>query len=247
MNMGLRLFERLEIETCSMCNRFCVSCLRNSNPDKEATAPWFEKGFLPTEDFRRVLQQSKDMGFRGEVCLSHYNEPLMDPRIVELAQIVKDEGFPRTFFGSNGDHLTEELAKGLDGLVDHIGFSLYMEDPIRSRRRTWIASLFKRTKVTIGDGDHMVTHFSPLSNVVKLGRQHSSNPCSRPLKRLIINHRGEMLMCCDDMVGNFGLGTIHESSVAELWNSERHQHYVNALMGSGGRKVHPHCLSCPRP
>lgn len=242
------IFPRLEIETSSYCNRTCKSCLRNSIPDRESTQSWFDQNLLPTDDFKRILLEAKEMGFSGELCLSHYNEPLLDKRIVELAQFARNTGFSRIFFCSNADFLTEELAKNLDGLIDDIGFSFYMDEPIKSKRREWVYSLFKRTKlVGTGDGEHMITHFSPLADVVQISLKYKNNPCFLPQKRMIINHKGQMLLCCDDLTGHFDLGTIYEYSLKELWYSEKHQLYLKSLMKSGGRGVHQHCLSCPRP
>jgi len=251
MDRRIKLFKRLEIETYSMCNRTCPTCLRNSIPDRNSVSSWFSPNSLSTEDFKRVLNQSRDMGFHGEICLSHYNEPLMDERIVELATIVKDMNcFSRIFFCSNADFLTETLAKQLDGLINDIGFSFYMDDPVRSKRVTWVKSLFQKTRLDISLGDpmdaHMVTHYSPKDDVIQLGRRFANNPCTRPLQRMIVNHKGEMLLCCDDLTGNFSLGSIHDKTIEELWFSELHQNYVIQLMSPGGRNVHSHCLSCPR-
>lgn len=251
MEKKIGLFKRLEIETHSTCNRTCPTCLRNSIPDREATKSWFEPNSMAIDDFERILDQSIAMGFRGEVCLSHYNEPLMDERIVELARLVRSKNsFSRLFFCSNADFLTEELASNLDGLINDIGFSFYMDDPVRSKRVAWVKSLFKKTRLDISLGDpldaHMVTHYSPKVDVVELGRRHVNETCNRPIQRMIVNHKGEMLLCCDDMIGHFGLGTIHEKSIEELWFSDVHQNYVLSLRTRGGRRVHPHCENCPR-
>ena len=80
-----------------------------------------------------------------------------------------------------------------------------------------------------------------------LSERYAGNPCGEPIKRMIVNHRGDMLMCCDDMIGNFALGNVHEQSLEELWFSERHQDLLLALEQPGGRACHQHCLSCPRP
>lgn len=240
------LFPRLEIETQSTCNRFCVTCLRNSIPDKDATAPWFVKNQLHFDDIKRVIEQSIQIGFRGEICLSHYNEPLMDERIIEIAQYVKQFNFKRLFMCSNADYLNENLASQLDGLFDDIGFAFYMNDPLKSKRIDWVKSLFKSTKLSISGGEHMVTHYSPLVETSSLIKRHQTLPCNKPLQRLIINHRGEMLLCCDDMIGNFDLGNIHTSTIEELWYSDVHQKFVKELGKSGGRSIHQHCLTCPR-
>lgn len=240
------MFKCLEIETQSLCNRKCPSCLRNSTPDKDAVSSWFEKNQLPLETIAKIFEQVASMGHTGNVCLSHYNEPLMDERIVEIVKMSKGHGFKSTFFGSNGDFLTEELAAELDGVVDTIGFSLYMPDPERSRRKEWIKGLFKKTSITIGNGDHMITHYSPLCDVEVEAKKHCGRRCMRPQDRLIINHKGEMLLCCDDLIGHFDLGNINEKTAVELWNDEKRCKLVSALSKAGGRRIHEHCLSCPR-
>lgn len=246
MEKKIKLFRRLEIETQSTCNRHCVTCLRNSIPDRESVAPWFTKNQLSLQDIERILQESKAIGFSGEVCLSHYNEPLQDERIIDIAKLVRSLGFSRLFFCTNGDYLTDEIAESLDGLLNDIGVALYMEDPIRSKREKWIRGLFKKTRLNLSHGEHMVTHYSPLIETGNLIKSNRGNPCHHPTVRMIVNHRGQMLLCCDDLTGNFDLGTIHEKSVEELWFSEKHQNYVIELSRRGGRKIHPHCLSCPR-
>lgn len=241
------LFRRLEIETHSTCNRRCPWCIRNSIPDKETTRSWFETNILETEDFVRILDQALDMGFHGEVCLSHYNEPLMDERIIDLANTTRSRGFSRVFMCSNADFLTEELARQLDGVLNDIGITLYMDEPKRSERASWIKTLFTRTRVDMSPGAApMITHFSPLIDIERLVRANADHPCHHPLVRMIVNHRGEMLMCCDDLTGHFDLGTIHESTLAELWYGERHQRLVQALQRTGGRSCHSHCRTCPR-
>lgn len=242
----IELFKTLEIETNSSCNRRCPGCIRNSIPDKSATRSWFEDHQLSLVDFNRVLDESCALGFQGPVCLSHYNEPLMDPRIADLARIVKKRGFARVFMGSNADLLTEELTKNLDGSLDEIGFALYMDEPQLSKRSAWIKGLFKKTYVTIAHGDHMITHYSPLADHVALAAAHCNNVCRHPLKRMIVNHKGDMLMCCDDLTGHFDLGNIRDHTIEELWYGDEHQRMVLALCQPGGRSVHPHCVSCPR-
>jgi radical SAM protein with 4Fe4S-binding SPASM domain len=239
------MFRQFEIETCSMCNRKCPTCIRNSTPNKELTSSWFKQNLLPLEDIGRVFAQVNSMGFRNHVCLSHYNEPLLDDRITDIAHLARHH-FSYVMFCSNADFLTESLAKALDGNVDLIGFTLYMDD--LTKRSSWIQSLFKKTTLKISHGnDRMITHFSPIADVVKLSQNYKNNVCLLPRKRMIVNHKGEMLLCCDDLTGNFKLGTIYERSVKELWYSEEHQRYVNELAVSVGRKCHPHCMSCPRP
>lgn len=241
------LFAQLEIETRSTCNRVCPGCLRNSHPDRAAVSPWFETRELPSETVLRLFDEAASLGFRGTVCLQHYNEPLQDVRLPGFAREAKARGFGYVFTCTNGDLLDEERAAALDGAFDELQVALYMDEPQKARREARIRSLFTRTRLTFTGGGFIATHFSPLYPVEALARQHAARPCFEPLRRMIVNHRGDMLFCCDDLIGHFGLGSVHERTIEELWFGDRHQDLVVALQQSGGRRTHEHCLSCPRP
>lgn len=251
MDKKIALFNTLEIETQSQCNRHCVGCLRNSYPDRDAVRSWFGCWELPLDDIKRALVESQSIGFNGRVCLSHYDESLMDPRIVDIARMTKDMGFSHVYMGSNADFLTPELANKLDGLLDEIVFALYVPDTQYDKRAEWIRSLFKKTVPRIRRGVHIITHYSPLvpdHTLNAITKAYKNNPCVwPPTNSMIINHKGEMMLCCDDMPGHFNLGDIYHATIEELWFSEKHQKLVLALAEPGGRAVHSHCLCCPRP
>ena len=243
-----KMFQYLDLETISTCNRVCPTCIRNSHPDRNKIRSWFFPYLLPTEIIEEALDQCVEMGFTGGVCLSHYNEPLMDKRIADIASLVKSYGiFKPIFMNTNGDFLTEELAQSLDGILDRIIVSLYMPEPKKSKRAEWIRSLFRKTDAQpLIQSDHIATHFSPSFDVKSLAEQHINNVCNEPQMRVVINHRQQFLLCCDDVVGNFDLGTFPEMGIEEYWFGEKHQKIVTDLMENGGRRKHPYCSTCPR-
>lgn len=243
----IKMFQSIDFETISTCNRTCVSCIRNSHPDREIVKTFFERHYLPVDVIIEALNQCKAMEFRGDVILSHYNEPLMDERLPELVRIAKTYPFKSVFFNTNGDYLTEDLAKDLeDAGLDHIIVSLYMDDPIKSERREWIKTLFSKTLVSVTDGKHIPTHFSPIFDVRALAEKHKRNACSEAEIRVIINHRRQYLLCCDDVVGNYDLGTFPEIGIEDFWFGEKHTQIALDLRESGGRLKHPYCVTCPR-
>ena len=133
--MSIPLFKQANFEIFSLCNRTCPTCIRNSHPDRQALQSWFELEYLPIKVIKDALEQCIDLGFIGSVCLSHYNEPLMDERISDIARMVRNyDQFSKVYFHSNGDLLNEDLASDLDGALDEIIFTLYMNEPVKSKR-----------------------------------------------------------------------------------------------------------------
>ena len=245
--MNNPLFQYLDFETISDCNRRCPTCLRNSHPDREALSPWFEKHLLPEELVYQAIEQALAIGFRGGVCLSHYNEPLMDERLPEIAHKVRSyRELATVHLNTNGDFITAELAAALDGALDHMIVSLYMDEPVKSQRAEWIATLFHKTPLSIiRQPDHIPTHFSPKFDVAALARAASGMSCPEADIRVIINHRRQYLLCCDDVIGNFDLGTFPEVGIEQFWWGKR-QEIAASLSQAGGRSWNPYCLSCPR-
>ena len=240
---------QLEVETRSTCNRVCRGCLRNSHPDKEVVSAWHETHEMSVDTFYEIFRRARELGFSGNVCLSHYNEPMQDTRLADLASLVKGMGFQYVFACTNADYINAEIASRLDEFFDMLYVALYVwrSQPLNlEEHENWLRSKFKKTKLNFVSTDHMATHFSPLFPVEELAAANIDKPCMEPAKRTIINHKCEMLMCCDDLVGNFGLGNIHDSSLEELWYGEKHQEAIFALAQPGGRRKFDYCKTCPR-
>jgi hypothetical protein len=184
------------------------------------------------ETICEALDQYKAMHRRhaGTVCLNHYNEPLLDPRILDIADLAKSYGSFFVYFITNGDLLTPEMAKALDGLLDCLVVSLYEGDSSVAKRTQDIGKLFSKTSLNFA-GEHCATHYSPGDN----GRRVACTP-----NRLIINHRGQYLACCEDMVGQFHLGTFPETSLEAYWYGQPHAKMLRDI------PVTPYCTSCPR-
>ena len=243
----MRLFNIMDFETMSNCNRACPTCIRNSHPDREAVKSWFGNNYLPEEIIFEALEQAIEMGFAGDVCLSHFNEPLMDERLPEIARSIKEyDHFRMVFLNTNGDYITSELAERLDGKLDRMIVTLYMGEPIKSQRAECIPSLFKKTKIQIiTESEHIPSHFSPKFPVKELAEKYHESNCVEPAMRIIINHRRQYLLCCEDVIGNFDLGYFPDTPLREFWFG-RHAEIQNTLAERGGRHWHPYCETCPK-
>lgn len=241
----MNLFNWLDIETISTCNRTCPTCIRNSHPDREAIKSWFELHYLDKDIIEEALIQVREMGFEGGIRLSHYNEPTMDERLPDLARLVQSYGY-KAYINTDGDFITPELAEKLDGAFEEIIVTLYMKEPKKSERAMWIPTLFKETKIQIITmSDHIPSHFSPKFDVAGMARAYVENPCIEPAMRCIINHRGQFTLCCEDVVGNFDLGKFPETSIKDYWFG-KHAEIEMKLRQPGGRHWHSYCEACPK-
>jgi hypothetical protein len=243
----MKLFEVLVIETAANCNRRCKTCLRESYPDRRRLAERYTDAQMPGETVYRLIDEAADMGFRGFLGLSHFNEPLMDPRIAEFGRYAKDKAvFKEVFLDTNGDYLNTETASKLDGVFDCMDVALYGSN--REDDEKHIASLFSKTGLIFTKGQHIVSHFSPFRNLHEAMSAHVADPCIRECQvRMIVAYTGEMLLCCCDLVGFWELGSVHTSNLHDLWFSDRHRKIIEKLSQPTGRWTYPMCRICPRP
>ena len=254
--MTYPMMYELGIETVASCNRTCPTCMRNSYPDREAVAERFgSQRRMPEALFRKIIDDAVDMGFTGFVNMQHFNEPFQDPRIGRLAAYAKNAGqFFKVYMHSNGDLITKRKAAQVDGIIDEITIALYDEaggqpmEPVRAANRRYeLESWFTKTKLTWTTALHLITHFSPYANLQEAIAQNIEKPCTREVQlRMIIDWKGDMLMCCEDIAGVWNLGNVADQSVNELWNSEKHQKILATLAEAGGRNAYSFCRSCPR-
>lgn len=233
----MNLFSRLVIETLFQCTRKCPTCLRQTYQGKlrENTA-------LPLEVFKKVIDDAEDLNFNGATCLQFFNEPLLDPRIPQLAGYVKTKGFYPVYFSTNGDLLTNQLAQSLDGVLDKICISLY-DNPEQKRKH--YTTLFHKTTVIFA-GEHITTHNSPRSDLAQLIKENLNLPCHNPKVRMIVCSNGKMSLCCEDINCEWSLGNVKTQTIKELWHSTKHNSIIKTLSYVDGRLAYEYCKNCPR-
>jgi hypothetical protein len=229
------------IETSSMCNRKCATCIRNSTPDIGSVADWFVQNYLPTFTIEEIFRQCAQLNFPIVVWLSYYNEPLLDSRIVDLGKMAKEYGLTQLRLVTNGDLLTPELASKLDGVFDTINISIYENGRRRKRLRgEYLSSLFQKTRIIPITREHSVTHYNSSAVLTK------ATSCRLQLNKLIVNHRGEYLLCCEEMIPHFDFGKFPDVSISDYWWGKKHRTVMRDLIYNENRQLYPYCASCPR-
>jgi hypothetical protein len=238
--MTVKLFNAIDIETNSAYTRTCSDWLCNMHPDRKAVKLLSKQTLMSVDMFRSILDECVELDYSGRVCVCHWNEPLTDPRIVELVQIAKSYDRFFVYFHTNGDLLTPELAAKLDGVLDKIVVFVYDGD--RQTRKTWLRSVFTKTQVEVKGGHH-ITHFHP--QAPEMAQKLLSRPCRPIPRRLIVNYAGEYLLCCEDLLGTFGLGKFPDMSLKDYWFGGKHERILGDLAQPDGRLKYQYCSSCP--
>lgn len=256
----LPLFERLEIETQSHCNRSCWFCPRvydRSGAYLNADGTPI-RAQMPTDLIVQILDQAQEMGFDGLVSFHFYSEPLIDKRNTELACAARARDM-KPYLHTNGDVLrnNDALCTAVSELYDYIVVGIYdytTNDELEAEQIFWRAKLPDADLKfsTIGEGEARTAKSMSIPRaIVPTDRRIAvpdltfpNGPCHRPLIRMFLRYDGEMCFCCEDMNADFTLGNIHTSTLEDLWYSDRHAEFTRDLV-AGHRDKYLLCRNCP--
>jgi radical SAM protein with 4Fe4S-binding SPASM domain len=256
------LFERLQIESQSNCNRSCWFCPRTYDRtgtylDADGKAILQE---MPTQKVIELLDQAQAMEFRELVAFYHYSEPLLDKRNVMLAREAQRRGM-KPYLHTNGDVLKHDdgLCREVMSVYTLIVVGLYdyqTNEELAAAKDYWLDKLAganiefspiglagARTVKSIGVPRALVPSDSRMGAP---DLKYVNAPCHRPLIRMLIQHDGKVCLCCEDTFGAFELGNVYDRSLDELWFSEKHVEIIETLI-AGQRENYELCRNCPMP
>jgi 2-deoxy-scyllo-inosamine dehydrogenase (SAM-dependent)/8-amino-3,8-dideoxy-alpha-D-manno-octulosonate transaminase len=254
------LFQRLDIESQSNCNRACWFCPRTydrSGVYLDAAGKTVIQR-MPTEKIVELLDQAQALGFRGPVAFYHYSEPLLDSRNGSLAREARARGL-RPYLHTNGDVLRRDAAlrAAVLEVYERIVVGLYdyeTDTELAAAKRSWRELLpgaqLEFSAIGLQGGLTADSMAIPRALVPTDRRTvvpdltFANAPCHRPLIRMIVRWDGMVCNCCEDTQAAFELGSVYERSLAELWFSDRHVEVVQDLL-AGRRERYALCRSCP--
>ncbi len=254
------LFDRLQIESQSNCNRSCWFCPRTydrSGKYLDETGKSVSNR-MPTEKILDLLDQAQALGFRKLVNFYFYSEPLLDQRNPMLAREARKRGM-QPYLHTNADVLKRDdsLCEEVKDLYEYIVVGLYdyeTNEQLEDAKRYWQDRLaganLKFSTIGLSGARSAHSVGIPRALVPSDARMavpdltFANAPCHRPFIRMIIRHDGEMCNCCEDTHGDFKLGNVYQNSLEELWYSERHVQIVEDLI-AGWREKYDLCRHCP--
>jgi GTP 3',8-cyclase len=226
----------IDIETDWRCTRHCWYCAR------------LNQGVtMPEERFRLIILDLKTWGFKGRISLHSYNEPLLDKRLCKFIKFIKFH-LPNcpVFIYSNGDLLTKEMmlqliTSGMDKIIVSI------HEPTSDTKALELADIASEnpilTLMDFRDGHRNFALFSRGKEdlVKKMGRIKNYFLCYL-VYTCVVRSDGNVVLCCQDGLEEYVMGSVVTSSLQEIWESSRFKKIRKQV--SRGMFTLPICKQC---
>ncbi len=236
------LFQALLVETGNTCNRACWFCKfgqARANPEV-VQMDW--------ATIRRIIANLKALAYRGRISWHGINEPLLDPRLVDIVGETRD-ACPDAFISvvTNGDALTPQRYERLKGAgMDVLGVSIY-DDKVFGRVRQFADAQMRLIDMRHATPGWLENRGGTVQQYAEAFGEHQGRfvdkTCERPTFMMSVKASGQVALCCADMYGDVVMGDIRTQRLEEVWYGERFTHYRRTL-ATEGRRALPLCQTC---
>lgn len=246
----------VHIETRSQCNSKCAFCAAavqfKSRPDIHMSYELFEK----------ILDDLKEIEFCGRLSLYSNNEPLLDPRLSDFIKLARKK-LPKAFIEikTNGIKLNFEKCNELfDCGLDFLYVNDYVfERPLAHRKNIlqligqlesirlkkegsdldWV----NKINIDLRDGNAVLDSRAGTAPNRKDTEIKSGWICLRPFEMLVVDPRGTVGLCSEDVLFKEPMGNLRDFSIKEIWGGEEY-FLVRQKLLNGDRACKTTCAQC---
>ena len=217
------MFNDINVETITSCNRRCEYC-PNSIFDRSLKQ---NEELMHEELFKNIIDNLKSINFTGRISPHFYGEPLLDRRLMNLMKYAYDT-LPRAklVIYTNGDLLDLNTLKNLYevGVRDYV-ITLHGENTkeLNKNRIINLKNDMRKNRMGVHINFIEINYNSWLSNrggLVKIKNVSKNIHCQDSTNPLVINYKGDVLLCCNDYLGRVKFGNVTEHSLLEIWDRE---------------------------
>jgi MoaA/NifB/PqqE/SkfB family radical SAM enzyme len=225
----------VEINPTELCNRTCSFCPRgNGYPNKDE--------HLTIDDAYLIKNRLDEFEYQGIIIISGKGEPLLNPDILEIVNVFKNEWIELI---SNGDKILE-FPSMLDELFDN-GLSRIILDEYDNEEN------YNKKIEILGDrcgviknhfaGGLQSSIFNNRSGSFKTIEKSLDRKCYLPFYKGYIDLTMDLRFCCNDWKYKESLGNLRENTLEELWMSDKMNKYRKEL-SKGNRCNVISCKEC---
>lgn len=230
------IFTSTNIELYGYCNRRCNFCFNNSR------FPARDVGIMDESLWKKIIDELSAIQYTGRISPYFYGEPLLDKRITELVLYARKKcPYSHILISSNGDVLTEELlVKLIENGMDEILLTNYDDF-----EKEDIINMYKKYPRFIQYRNYKEIDLkNRAGSLFEKSTDKINRPCLRPSRQLVINWKGNVLLCCNDYYEQYIFGNVNNKSVREIWKDNDFIKYREILSKVGGRKEIDICKKC---
>ncbi len=213
-----KLFTVVEFETITNCNLKCKYCpnslFKNSNDENK---------LMSINIFNKLINDLKNIDYKGEFHPHFYGEPLLDDRIIDFVKTINKE-FPKSdiIIYSNGTLLNLDYFKKLinagctriivtkhdDVTYPDIDKVIYFAKKNKLDDKLFVRTLNKNKLFNRGG-------LFKIDNSVENFRNCFVS------KTITIDYEGNVILCCNDYNKKNILGNIKFEPINQIWESDK--------------------------
>jgi 2-deoxy-scyllo-inosamine dehydrogenase (SAM-dependent)/8-amino-3,8-dideoxy-alpha-D-manno-octulosonate transaminase len=193
--------------------------------------------------FYKIIDELGSINYAGRISPHFYGEPLLDKRIFNFISYIRKK-CPYSYirFSSNGDLLTEDIFKKLiSSGLDMIFVTNYDDQP-----KPELIGLTKKYPKNISYRDFKDVSVVNRAGVLIANKKNKNieKACLRPSNQLVVNWKGNVILCCNDYYEKYIFGNLNKQSVLDVWNSDKFNKYRKLLLEESNRKKIDICKNC---
>lgn len=231
------MFTRIEIDIYNLCNRKCSYCpnsIYKTKPHK-----------MKEKLFYKIIDQLGEIGYRNEITLHRYGEPLLDNRLEKFVKYICKKCKGATInLHTNGVLLDYAAFKKLSEAGVKI-FTITQHDMCLSQNNLSIfnnATREERKKIVFRMGAEL--YKINRGGLLSLREEKRENrPCYEPRRNFTIDSYGKVLLCCNDYLSKIVLGDLTKEKIMDIWKNKKYNH-LRSELAKGNRGITPICRCC---
>lgn len=228
--------NRISIELSNLCNysKIHKKCPLNKNND--------EKKILSLNTIKKIIDELSENDFSGVIAFHTYNEPLIDPRLFYIIDLIKSKcKKSKIFLLSNGFYFNQIIANELVEIgVDRIDITAYTLKDFEHLKKIEIPipySIFPSFNPDSLDDRLCIYDNSTLTekNIIK--------PCYNILNDIIITSDAKISLCCLDWERRYCFGDLNKQSLKDIiLKTEIYDDFKKTASGKREREICKNCI-----
>lgn len=222
----------VSFELSNMCNYAAI------HPQCPAHYVSKNRKVLSTDIIEKVIFELKNLNYKGRILMDVYNEPLIDPRLYYILDLIRKNLDPsiNIHLVTNGYFLEQTILDELKNRFRvNVDVSCYNKeefDRLSNLNSSIGGYYFFEAKL-----DNRIKTFYDSNNI-----ENNNCPCHSPYIELIINCEGKIGLCCREYKRETTFGDLKTESLNSILNSEKMIQMYNDL--SLGKRTLPICKKC---